>query len=50
MKRGPIIADRRVGAAVGVLFLAGGWVMLHDAYLRRGVAPPLLLRPFMWWR
>jgi hypothetical protein len=45
-----IVQDRRVGAAAGVALLVTGWVLLHDAYVRRGARPPLLLRPFMWWR
>lgn len=48
--RAPFVADRRVSAAAGVALLAGGWLLLHDAYVRRNVKPPLLLRPFLWWR
>lgn len=50
MSRAPFIADRRAGAAAGVALLVAGWALLHDAYVRRGVQPPLLLRPFLWWR
>lgn len=45
-----IFPDRKTGAAVGVVLLIGGWLCLHDAYVRRGVQPPIALRPFMWWR
>lgn len=50
MSRAPFVADRRVGAAAGVVLMAGGWYLLHDAYVRRNVKPPLVLRPFLWWR
>lgn len=44
-----IFPDRRVGAAIGVILLVGGWVCLHDAYSRRSVKMPLPLRPFYPW-
>lgn len=50
MKQGLIFRDRRIGAAAGVITLVVGWLLLHDAYVRRGVKPPVPLRPFMWWR
>lgn len=48
--RTPFIADRRLAAGLGVALLGGGWLLLHDAYVRRNVKPPLVLRPFLWWR
>ena len=45
-----IVRDRRVGAVAGLALIAGGWLLLHDAYVRRNVRPPLLLRPLIWWR
>jgi hypothetical protein len=44
-----IFRNRRVGALVGVCMLVGSWVVLHDAYQKRGVKPPVPLRPFTWW-
>lgn len=38
----------RTGQTVaGVALLAAGWWVLHDAYSRRNVKPPLLLRPLL---
>jgi hypothetical protein len=45
-----IFPNRNTGATIGVILLVGGWLCLHDAYVRRGVKPPIPLRPFMWWR
>lgn len=44
-----IFPDRRVGAVVGVSLLLSAWLVLHDAYQKRGIKPPLPLRPFTWW-
>jgi hypothetical protein len=44
-----IFGDRRVSALVGVALLISAWLVLHDAYQKRGVKPPLALRPFTWW-
>lgn len=44
---GPVIKDRRLAAGLGVAMLAGGWLLLHDAYVRGNRRPPLLLRPLM---
>lgn len=44
-----IFPNRKLGAVVGVCLLAGGWLVLHDAYSRRGVKMPLALRPFYPW-
>jgi hypothetical protein len=46
----PLIADRRVSAVAGVACLAAAWLLLHDAYVRRNAKPPVVLRPFIWWR
>ena len=48
--RTPFFPDRRVAAGAGAVLLVAGWACLHDAYVRRNVKPPLLLRPFLWWR
>ncbi|HTF08179.1 MAG TPA: hypothetical protein VK659_08410 [Asanoa sp.] len=42
--------DWRVPAVLGVAALGASWWLLNDAYVRRGIKPPVLLRPFMWWR
>lgn len=47
MSRAPFFPDRRVAAAAGVALLAAGWLCLHDAYTRRNIKPPLLLRPIL---
>lgn len=49
-RRRPLIADQRVAAVLGVASLVTGWVLIHDAYERRGKDQPLILRPFTWWR
>lgn len=49
MSRARIFPDRRVSALVGVTLLISAWVVLHDAYMARGVKPPVPLRPFTWW-
>lgn len=43
----PRIKDQRVAAVLGVALLAGGWLCLHDAYVRRNRRPPVALRPLM---
>lgn len=45
-----IFADRRVSAAGGVAALIIAWLLLHDAYVKRNVKPPLALRPIIWWQ
>lgn len=43
-----IVRDWRVAAIGGVAALVVGWVLLNDAYEKRGRRPPFLLRPFTW--
>lgn len=45
-----LFKDRRVSAVAGVAALGLAWLLLHDAYVRRGVKPPLPLRPVIWWQ
>lgn len=49
MSQARIFPDRRVAAVVGVSLLVSAWVVLNDAYQKRGVKPPIALRPFTWW-
>jgi hypothetical protein len=44
-----IFGDARVSAVVGVTLLLSAWLVLNDAYQKRGKRPPLALRPFTWW-
>lgn len=44
-----IFPDRRIGAVVGVALLVAGYVCIHDAYAKRRVKMPLLLRPLYPW-
>lgn len=49
MLRRPLIADHRRGVVVGLVLLAGGFVVLWDAYDGHGVRKPRLLGPFLPW-
>jgi len=44
-----IVHDRRIGAVLGVGCLVLGYVLIHDAYKKRNVKMPILLRPFYPW-
>lgn len=46
----PFFKDRRTAATAGGALLIAGWLCLHDAYVRRNIKPPVVLRPFLWWR
>jgi hypothetical protein len=49
MKSGPFFRKRETAVAVGILLFVGGWAALYDAFERRGVNTPRILRPFTWW-
>jgi hypothetical protein len=46
---GHIIANQHMETALGVAAFLAGWLLLHDAYDRRGRNQPPLMRPFTWW-
>ena len=46
---GPLIADHRTGVLVGLVLLAGAFLVLHDAYDGHGRRKPLALGPFLPW-
>lgn len=48
MKR-PLIADRGLALALGMVAFGVGAVLLYDAYEGRGRSTPRLLRPFTFW-
>lgn len=43
------IANPHVETAAGLAAFLAGWLLLHDAYDRRGRPQPRILRPFTWW-
>jgi hypothetical protein len=45
----PVVADHRLGVALGLGCFLLGWGFLYDAYDGRGRDQPRLLRPFTWW-
>lgn len=48
-RREAIFRDRRVSLAAGLLAAGAAWALLFDAYDRRGIDQPRLLRVFSWW-
>jgi hypothetical protein len=47
--RRPLIRDKRTAIVVGSALLAGGFVILYDAWEGRGGRKPRLLGPILPW-
>jgi hypothetical protein len=45
----PLIADQRTGVVVGLVLLGGAFLVLHDAYDRRGRGAPWPLSALLPW-
>ncbi len=48
-RRGHYIGNQRAEVLAGLGFFLLGAVLLRDAYDRRGIDQPRLLRPFSFW-
>jgi hypothetical protein len=44
-----LISDQRLEVVAGLGSFCLGWLLLHDAYDKRGQDQPRWLRPFTWW-
>lgn len=44
-----MIRNPAIEAAAGIGAFLVGWLLLHDAYDRRGRDQPRWMRPFTWW-
>ncbi len=47
--RRPVIRNKRTAVLVGLAMVAGGFVVLYDAYEGRGGKKPAVLGPFLPW-
>jgi len=47
--KGHLIANRKTEAALGLAAFGLGALLLWDAYDRRGISTPRLMRPFSFW-
>jgi hypothetical protein len=48
-RRKHLIRNRKVEVAAGLGAFLVGALLLHDAYDKRGVPQPVIMRPFTFW-